>query len=190
MKNSALLVLDVINDITHENGSYAKEGYYFQSINKNLIPNINNVIDRARTEKIPVIFVKIGYTEKYYECPSRSKLLHVAKDEGRLLLNTWATEFHADLKRTSDDIIIIKNRISPFYGTNLDLILTKLDIKTLILTGVSTEFVVLSTAREAHDRDYEVIVIEDAVVAIDDEAHKSAIRTIKKTAEIKLSNSF
>lgn len=190
MKNSALLVLDVINDITHKDGAYAREGYYNQVTSKSLILNINKVIDRARVEKIPVIFVKIGYSEKYYECPTRSKLLEVAKKERRLLLNTWATEFHAELNRNADDITITKNRISPFYGTNLDLILARQNIKTLILTGVSTEFVVLSAAREAHDRDYGVLVIEDAVVAIDDEAHQAAINTIRKTADLTSTNAL
>lgn len=184
MKNSALLVLDVINDITHRDGSYAREGYYNQVMSKQLILNINKSIEYARANDIPVIFVRIGYSDNYYECPRHSKLLQVAKEERRLQLNTWATEFHADLHRNDDDPIVTKHRISPFYGTNLNLILDQLGIQNLFLTGVSTEFVVLSTAREAHDRDFNVIVIEDAVVAIDDDAHRAAINTIKKTANL------
>ncbi len=81
------------------------------------------------------------------------------------MLGSWGTQVHDDLRPEPGESIVVKHRVSPFYGTNLDLLLRKRSVDTLLLAGVSTDLVVLSAAREAHDRDYRVEVLEDATAA-------------------------
>jgi nicotinamidase-related amidase len=74
--------------------------------------------------------------------------------------------------------------VSPFHGTNLDLLLRTLEVDTLLLTGVTTDLVVLSTARDGHDRDYEIVVLEDATATANDELHQAALAVIARTATV------
>ncbi len=99
-------------------------------------------------------------------------------------LNTWATEFHEDLDLKDNDIVIIKNRISPFYGTSLECILSANNIKSLYLAGVATDIVVESAARDAHDRDYNIYIVENCCAAGSDNEHNNGIQTLQKIAKI------
>ena len=75
---------------------------------------------------------------------------------------------------------VIKHRISAFYGTDLDLICRTNQIERLIFTGVSTSMAVELTAREAHDRDYHVVVITDATTCASDEEKNASLTTLKR----------
>jgi biuret amidohydrolase len=63
------------------------------------------------------------------------------------------------------DLVVVKPRISAFYGTNLEAALRAQKIERLMIAGVSTAWAVQSTVRDAHDRDYQVVVAEDACAA-------------------------
>jgi nicotinamidase-related amidase len=78
---------------------------------------------------------------------------------------------HASVAPEVDDIIVTKHRVSAFAGTDLDMILRAKDIDTLILFGISTSGVVLSTLRHAADADYHLIVIKDCCADQDPEVH-------------------
>ena len=69
------------------------------------------------------------------------------------------------------DLVVTKHRVSAFAGTDLDMILRANDIETLILFGISTSGVVLSTVRHAADADYRLIVIKDCCADQDPEVH-------------------
>lgn len=180
----ALLVLDLINEIAHPKGGYAQEGYFNQISKRKVLENTAKAISQARENKIPVIYVIVGFSENYVECPINSPVFNLAKKEGLLKLNMWGTQVHKLIKPKEKDIMIVKNRISPFYQTNLNLILGQLNIDTLLLTGVSTEFVIFSTVSDAHDRDYKVIVLEDATAASGKDRHEAAIKLLSRRAEI------
>ena len=71
-----------------------------------------------------------------------------------------------------EEMIITKKRVSAFTGSDLEVVLRSLDIKQLILTGIATGGVVLSTLREAADKDYKLTVIADCCADRDDEVHR------------------
>lgn len=76
------------------------------------------------------------------------------------------------------DIVITKRQWGAFYGTELDLQLRRRHIRTLILGGIATNFGVESTARDAYERGYEQVFVEDAMAAPTAEAHRFAVTTI------------
>lgn len=76
------------------------------------------------------------------------------------------------------DIVVRKTRVGSFSTTNLDLQLKSAGIDTLILTGVHTSGVILTTVREAHDLDYRVIVLSDACADPDPEIHEFLVTRI------------
>lgn len=185
MKNrNALLILDLINEIVHEEGKYSHDGYLEQVTQRGVLANTAIALASARAVAMPVVHVVVGFSEDYRECPVSSAIFSVAKEDKRLLLGTWATQIHNDVKPLSHEPIVVKNRVSPFYQTNLELLLRLWGINTLLLAGVSTEFVVLTTVIEAHDRDYQVVVLEDATAASNLQRHEAALKIIERTAKI------
>jgi nicotinamidase-related amidase len=82
------------------------------------------------------------------------------------------TQIHADVAPEEGDIVVRKNRVGPFGSTDLDEQLQARGIDTLVLAGISTSGVVLSTVRDAHDRDYRLIVLADLCADRDAEVHR------------------
>ena len=100
-----------------------------------------------------------------------------------LKLGTWATEFHESLEVKTDDMVITKHRVSPFYGTCLDSYLRNNKISDVYFCGVSTDLVVQCAARDAHDRDYNVHVLSDCCAAGSEEDHENSLNTFRKRVE-------
>ncbi|MGM0748668.1 MAG: cysteine hydrolase family protein [Bacillota bacterium] len=180
----ALLVLDLINDIAHEDGSVGKDGFYNEIKERKVIPHTAKAIEHCREVGIPVIYVIVGFSEGYPEWDEKSKLFCHVKDKKQVLLGTWATQVHDEIKPLPNEVIVTKNRIDPFYNTNLETVLCTMDIDTLYLSGVATEFVVLSTVLSGHDRGYELRTLSDCIASGDSTSHDSAMTVIKKLSDI------
>ena len=80
-------------------------------------------------------------------------------------------KIHPALTPREDEVIVIKRRVSAFTGSDLEVILRAKGIQHIVLTGVATSGVVLSTAREAADKDYLITVLSDCCADGDDEVH-------------------
>lgn len=180
----ALLVMDLINEIVHPDGKYAADGYGAQARERGVLARAADAIARARAADIPVIHVVVGFSPGYPEWPATSPVFEKAKDDGRLLLGTWATQVHEALAPRPGEPVVVKHRVSPFHGTNLDILLRTAGVDTLLLTGVSTELVVLTAAQAAHDRDYRVRILEDATLAGDAEIHDAALKILSRIATV------
>ncbi|WP_066740719.1 isochorismatase family cysteine hydrolase [Cupriavidus sp. D384] len=175
---TALIVLDLINDIVHAQGKLAGSGTAAQAAARNLVAASNAVIAHARAHQWPVIFVKVGFSENYAEHPKDSPVFGKAKAAGALTLGGWGTAFVDGLDVQAADSVVTKHRVSAFYGTGLETILRARHVDRLILTGISTNWAVEATAREAHDRDYQVIVVEDACAARSEDDHRHALKNL------------
>lgn len=181
--NKLLLVIDFINDITHPDGKIAASAAFIQQ--HQTIQNANKAIEWAEKNNVSVAYVKVGFSKNYLECPTHSPQFNKIKSMGLLQFNTWGTEFHADLKILPGAPVYLKHRVSAFYATALDALLTAQDIDTLILCGVSSNGTIQSTTRDAHDQDYKVIVLEDACADRSEEMHNYAMTVLANYAEIK-----
>jgi nicotinamidase-related amidase len=182
MTKAALLVIDFINDIVDPNGKIAASASYIAE--HQVIEKANEAMAFARNNNIPVILVKVGFTAGYLECPEHSPVFGKAKQYKALQLGTWGTEFHEKLKIEPQDLIIIKHRISAFYATALEAILRANQIDTLLLSGVSTHMAIASTAREAHDRDYQVVIIGDACGTANQALQDTTLEILGKVSKI------
>jgi len=182
--NRALLVMDVIHELVHENGSVGKDGYYQHATEQSLLNNTSKLISYFRTQGLPIIYVVVGFSEDYKEWSPKTKLFKHVKDNRQAILGSWSTQMPASIAPLKTDPLIVKHRVDPFYGTNLVQLLANWQIEELILTGISTEFVVLATTLSAHDRDYNVTVIEDCVASSNETSHKAAMHIIDKLASV------
>ncbi|OQY11678.1 MAG: isochorismatase [Desulfobacteraceae bacterium 4572_19] len=181
-KNNALIVIDFINDIVHKEGKIPSCADYVERYN--VIENVNRAIKNARMNRHPVIHVKVGFTESYSEVFEGSPVFGAAKKHGALKLGKWGTAFHSQVDVDNSDYVVVKHRISAFYGTDLEIFLRTNKIEQVMLCGVSTNMAVELTAREAHDRDYLVEIVEDACGAHTKELHDISIKVLSSFSKI------
>jgi nicotinamidase-related amidase len=130
-----------------------------------------------------IVFVKIWFLEWYLNQPKNSPLFGKANEFWVLELWTRWTEI-IDSISIKDEKIVIKHRVSPFFETNLEKILQENHISQVFLTWCATDLVVESTARDAHDRDYEVFVFQDCCIAANIQDHTNSLETMKKIGKI------
>ena len=137
------------------------------------LPRVANVLRQARLAKMIIIHVQVGFRANLPEINSRNALFSGIKNspQHRKIFEGTAGAIHPDVAPEGDDIIVTKHRINAFAGTDLDMILRANDIDTLVLLGIATSGVVLSTQHHAVDADYRLVVIKDCCADLDQELH-------------------
>lgn len=184
MSSSIYLVLDMMNDLIHDEGPNGRAAYGEQVRARQLIAKTRTAIDKARAAGVPVGFVRVGFSPDYRECPPNSPIFAGARKNGIFKLGTWGTEVHPGLGQQAGDFDIIKHRVSPFYSTTLGAVLRAQGVNRIYCSGVSTNAVVQAMVREGHDRDFEVIVLEDCCCAPSDEEHTQAVASFKRFCQL------
>ncbi len=166
-KRTAVLSMDNQAGIV---ASYAKD-------QETLVARGASVLERARSLGMCVIHIQVGFRPGLPEVSSRNMLFGAIKSSARhqKLFEGELAAIHPGLGPKKDDIVVTKHRVSAFHGTDLEVILRAKDIDTLVLFGIATSGVVLSTLLEASDTDYRLVVIKDCCVDGDAELHANLI---------------
>jgi nicotinamidase-related amidase len=180
--NTAFIGLDYIVDIMQEGGKIAASAAH--AAERRCIANANRALQIARGKNWLTVLVKVGFSSSYQEQPKRSPMFGQAHTFRALELGTKGTEFHSDLDVQPTDLVIIKPRISAFYCTPLEAALRANRIERVVLAGVSSVWAVQAAARDAHDRDYEVFVLEDACAALNEKQHQDSMETLSVIAKV------
>jgi nicotinamidase-related amidase len=157
---SALLVMDVQRGIVER---YADPAY---------LPRLRQAIDGARAAGMPVIYVVIGFRAGHPEVSVRNKTFSTLATGSRFAEGDPSAEIHPDVAPAPGDIVVTKKRVSAFAGSDLDLVLRAQQISSLVLTGIATSGVVLSTLRQAADLDFGLTVLADGCLDADPEVHR------------------
>jgi nicotinamidase-related amidase len=181
---TAVVLIDFLNEFVHPDGKLAQHGYSDYVATHGVDRAVERLLAIARSNGFLVIHIRAGFSDNYVECPDDSPLFANAKKFGALNLSGWGCEFIKFAAPASDEVIVTKNRVSPFYGTNLDLILRATKVRSVLLSGCSTDLAVEAAARDAHERDYIVSVVADACVAESSDEHERSLMTIRKIARI------
>jgi nicotinamidase-related amidase len=189
MKKTLFLVMDMMNDLVAEDGFNAAT-YGVQVKQRDVLAKTANAIAAARKAGAKVGYVRVGFSADYREAPADSPIFSGARKNGIFQLGTWGTQVRDALKPEDGDFDIIKHRVSPFYGTSLEPILRAQGIERIVMCGVSTNGVVHSGAREAHDRDYEVVILEDCCAGVTPDEHTHAIACLGRFGKIVNSAEF
>lgn len=124
---------------------------------------------------VPVVFARVALRAGRPEVSSRNKTFAAtAASRSGLSLGEQdeATQIHPALEPQVGDPVVVKMRVSAFTGSDLEVLLRSMGIEHLVLTGIATSGVVLSTLREAADRDYELTVLHDACADAGAEVHR------------------
>lgn len=167
-QNSALLIMDMQNGIAKT----------FPGLDE-IVASSNEAIETARKAGIPVIFVRVAFSKNFSEVSPNNKVFTKIKNSGQTMTTEDdSTQIISTLNIKPDDLIITKQRFSAFTGSNLDVLLSGLEVDHLILSGVATSGVVLSTAVEAFDKDFKLTFLEDASADRDIKVHDFLINSI------------
>ncbi len=150
-----------------------------------LLSNVNKAIEKARKQGIVVIFIRLGFRNNIPEINSNNITFAAFKERLKNSdLNTFM-QLHPSLDVKENDIVVDKKRISAFSGNDLEMILKAQNISHLVLTGIASSGIVLSTVREAADKDYQLTVVSDGCADFDTEIHNFLMDKIfPKQAEV------
>jgi nicotinamidase-related amidase len=161
MDATALLVMDVQREIVER---FTEDPDY--------LPRLSRAIELARGAGIPVVYVVVGFRPGHPEISARNRTFSAAAAAGRFTEGDPAAEIHPAIAPRPGDPVVTKRRVSAFTGSDLEVLLRGVGAGTLVLTGIATSGVVLSTLRQAADLDYRLIVLSDACLDADPEVHR------------------
>jgi nicotinamidase-related amidase len=143
-----------------------------------LLDRTAKLIAVARTAGMRVIYVVVGFRPGYPEVSDRNATFYRIKASGAFAVGAENTKIHPAVAPVAEEIVVTKHRVSAFAGTDLDLMLRANGIETLILTGIITSGVVLSTLCHAADADYRLLVVGDCCSDRDEEAHRVLLEKV------------
>jgi nicotinamidase-related amidase len=161
-QEAALLVMDM------QEGIIAN----FTKVRTELIEANRKAIDHARGQKIPVIYVTVGFRQSPLEKSPNNKGFAAVKERTAAADMNQFARIIPELGRKDDELWVLKRGLSAFAGSDLEMVLRALGTQHLVLTGISTNGVVLSTLREAMDKDYKLTVLADCCADADEEVHR------------------
>ncbi len=165
--HSALLVMDVQNGIVQR----------FAEKPEVMIP-FQRAVSAARRAEIPVIFVRVAFRDGYPELSAKNKMFSAVTKLGSMTISDTSTQIHSSVAPLPNEPFVTKLRVSAFAGSDLEVILPSRGIDKLILTGIATSGVVLSTLREAADKDYRIVVLSNACLDQDPEVHRVLVEKV------------
>lgn len=160
---TAILIMDYQNDIV---------GMLPEDVRGPLVERASAVLKEARQAKIQIIYVVVRFRDGYPEVNPQNKLFSSLKQSGRFVEGTPGAEIDARVAPQPGDIVVTKRRVGAFSTTDLETILRAKNINKLVLFGISTSGVVLSTVRWAADMDYSLAVVSDACADRDTEVNR------------------
>lgn len=182
---TALIIVDMQRDFLEAGGFGEALGNDVSLLRHSIAPCVA-LLAAARKAGMTIVHTREGhrsdlqdvYPEKLERCPVGRKIGDKGP-MGRILIRGEAGhDFIPELMPAAGEVIIDKPGKGAFYSTDLDLVLRRQSITTLIICGVTTEVCVHSTVREANDRGYRVIVPGDCCGSYFPEFHTMALKMI------------
>lgn len=204
--STALMIVDMQYYVTSPDYGLGKAlndklpkmaAYYFPRLNDIVIPNNRKLLNFFRENGLKVVHITVGAelpdASDYY-LPRRKKDIELQQRTGYFTTPIKGSKNHKIIKPlepVKGELVINKTSASAFNSTGIDIILRKMRINSLIITGVATNACVETTARDAADRWYNTILVEDACATFDPLDHDATLRSfarifgmVKTTAEV------
>src|SRR6478752_5460613 len=173
---TALVILDMLDE-------FVKPGWspFWVPDATRQAPRIRELIDAFHEADMPVIHLGYEVSLRGLNFPRTEWLVPIADGFAGFEHDLFQTvSFYEPLKPDPQDLVILKHCYSGFHGTELDLVLRGLGIRTLVITGTMSNYCCGATAREAFWHGYGVIFGSDVTSSDDDELHEAELRTLRR----------
>jgi len=185
LEDTALIIVDMQNDFIHPDGFVRR---YSQGIGvptssldrlRAPIPYIKTLADFFRKNRKEVIYIYTAWEKDYSDVaiPLR-KMADKAKETGALVRGSWGAQIIDELTPHETDHMVMKKAYGAFFQSSLDRVLRNLNVKTLVMTGIATNFCVETTSREAVAYGYHVVLVSDATATYDPDGHQATLKVI------------
>jgi nicotinamidase-related amidase len=146
-----------------------------------MLDRLSSAAVRARDADVDVVHVRVRFRPGYPEVASTNRVFSAVIEHFDFTDENPATAVHPSILVEPSDIHVTKRRISAFSGSDLDLVLRCRNVDTVVLAGVTTSGVVLSTLRQAADLDYDVKVLSDGCADGDAVVHQVLLEKVFPT---------
>jgi ureidoacrylate peracid hydrolase len=174
-ETTAILVVDMQKDFCTP--SDRKGSWTTVDATEEMIPRLQRFLDEARALQGKIIFIKSVHE------PSTDTDVWLRRHGGVPRLHcrpgTPGVEFYG-VAPQGDELVVIKHRYSGFIGTRLETVLHAMRIRTVVMTGVATNVCVESTARDAYQRDFNVVLLSDCTATRNLQTHEAALENIRR----------
>jgi nicotinamidase-related amidase len=164
----AIIVVDMVKDNFKEGSRHpiTQQG-------RAILPNIQRLVEEARKKGFPVIFACDSFLKEDF--------IFRGKMKPHSLQGTPGSEVMEDLKPQPADIVLPKRRFSAFFKTDLDQTLRNHGVDTIIVTGITVEFCVLTTVLDGVCHDFYAIILEDCTASFNQENHQACLGLYRDT---------
>jgi nicotinamidase-related amidase len=164
---TALVLIDLQQGIVGRPGTPRSSG--------DVVRNAVRLASKFRERGATVVLVRVSFGA------DRKDMVNTQVDAPIQLSSplppNW-TEIVPEIGPREGDLVVTKHQWGAFYGTDLDLHLRRRGVRTIVLAGIATNFGVESTARDAFERAYQLIFVEDAMTSLIPEAHSFSVQNI------------
>lgn len=169
-RQTAALVIDVQKAFTDESRlpKYPPAG--------EVLPRLRRFVDDARAAGTLIVWVQVTHPAET-NSPSWQRR-HAGRPATYLAPGSEEAEFHPGFGPKGGDLHVVKHRYSAFIGTPLEIILRSRGIRTVVAGGLTTDVCVSSTARDAFQRDFDVVTLSDCTAEVSKSRHESGLETL------------
>jgi nicotinamidase-related amidase len=172
--STALVLIDLQNDNVHAEGAFAATGAAAHAAEQGLAEHVKALLDWARGNDVPVIHNQIVSFPGRDFGGSNAPIFGMIGPES-LRLGSWGAAALQGLEAHEDEPVLLRNRMSAFNGSGLDMLLRNLGVETVLVAGVWTNMAVEHTVRDAADHGYRTSLVTDATSSINAEWQHVAI---------------
>ena len=171
MSRTALLLVDIQNEVFHPDGTLAGD---FPARAAPTLDAIRRLVAWAHAGERPVIWLRLAFRPGHFDAVRDS----MSRTRNTFVDGTWGAELLDGLGREEGDIVVTKKRPSGFFQTDLVLVTRGLGIGRLVVGGGSTNWAVESTVRDGHSHDLEMVVVREAVATPFEDLQESSLRSM------------
>lgn len=191
-EKTALIIIDMQRDFCAPGGFGEKLGNDITPT-KSIIPVVKRMLDTAREKGMFILHTREGHRPDLSDCPpaklNRGKKQGAGIGDmgpmGRILVRgEYGHDIVDELYPQDGEVVVDKPGKGAFYATDLELILRNKGITNLIVCGVTTHVCVTSTLREANDRGFDCLLLDDCSAAFDKADHDAAVRMVHQQGGI------